>query len=66
MGMVLAGLSAVVAFISLDAAPVWSVIVIAVDVLAIHGLARNPEPPVDLTSASVRMDPARDVPLPPR
>jgi hypothetical protein len=66
IGMVLAGLSAVVAFISLDAAPIWSVVVIAVDVLVIHGLARNPEPPVDLTTASVRMDPGRDVPLPPR
>jgi hypothetical protein len=66
MGMVLAGLSAVVAFISLDAAPLWSVIVIAADVLVIHGLARNPDPPVDLRSEGMRRDAARDVPLPPR
>ena len=44
MAMILAGLSAVTAFISLGAAPVWGVVIIAVDVLAIWGLSRHPEP----------------------
>ena len=38
LGIVLAALSAVVSFTSLGAYPVWSIIVIALDVLIIHGL----------------------------
>jgi hypothetical protein len=44
MAMVLAGLSAVVAFISLGAAPAWGICIIALSVIAIWGLARQPEP----------------------
>ena len=38
LGIVLAALSAVVSFTSLGASPAWSIIVIAMDVLIIHGL----------------------------
>jgi uncharacterized membrane protein HdeD (DUF308 family) len=38
LGIVLAALSAVVSFTSLGAYPLWSILVIAVDVLVIHGL----------------------------
>jgi hypothetical protein len=38
LGIVLAALSAVVSFTSLGAYPVWGIIVIAMDVLIIHGL----------------------------
>jgi hypothetical protein len=38
LGIVLAALSAVVSFTSLGASPTWSIIVIALDVLIIHGL----------------------------
>ena len=38
LGIILASLSAVVSFTSLGAYPVWAIIVIALDVLIIHGL----------------------------
>jgi hypothetical protein len=38
LGIVLAAVSAVVSFTSLGAHPVWAIIVIAIDVLIIHGL----------------------------
>jgi hypothetical protein len=38
LGIVLASLSAVVTFFTLGAYPVWSIVVIAVDVLMIYGL----------------------------
>lgn len=44
MGMILAGLSAVVAFASLGAAPAWSIVIIAIDVLVIYGLSSHAEP----------------------
>jgi len=67
MGMVLAGLSAVVAFASLGAAPAWSIVIIAIDVLVIQGLARTPDVPVDI-GMTAGPDPARgrDLPIPPR
>jgi hypothetical protein len=64
-GMVLAGLSAVLAFVSLGTAPVWGVVVIAIDVLVIHGLARHPDPPFDLCSEPSRPI-ERDFPTTPR
>ena len=42
LGIVLAALSAVVSFTSLGAYPVWGIIVIAMDVLIIHGLTAHP------------------------
>ena len=65
-GMILAGVSAVVAFTSLDAAPVWSVIIIAIDVLVIHGLARNPARAVNLVPGSAGREHVGDRPMPPR
>jgi hypothetical protein len=38
LGIVLASLSAVVSFFTLGASPVWSIVVIAVDLLMIYGL----------------------------
>jgi hypothetical protein len=38
LGIVLASLSAVVSFFTLGALPVWSIVLIAVDVLVIYGL----------------------------
>ena len=38
LGIVLASLSAVLSFFSLGAFPVWSIVVIAVDILIIYGL----------------------------
>lgn len=38
LGIILAALSAVVSFTSLGASPTWSIIVITLDVLIIHGL----------------------------
>jgi hypothetical protein len=65
-GIVLAGASAVVAFASLDAAPVWSVVIIAVDVLVIRGLARHPDPPGEVGPGPDRTPVERDVPMGPR
>jgi hypothetical protein len=42
LGIVLAALSAVVSFTSLGAYPVWGIIIIAMDVLIIHGLTAHP------------------------
>ena len=44
LGIVLAALSAVVSFTSIGASPVWSITVIALDVLIIHGLTAHAEP----------------------
>jgi hypothetical protein len=63
-GMILAGVSAVVAFTSLDAAPIWSVIIIAIDVLVIHGLARNPAPAVDPVPDATEREHAAERPPP--
>lgn len=68
MGMVLAGLSAVFAFASLGAAPVGAAVVIAIDVLVIHGLSRHPDPQVDIHAerAAPSRPPGRDLPTTPR
>jgi len=42
LGIILASLSAVVSFTSLGAYPAWGIIVIALDVLIIHGLTAHP------------------------
>ena len=44
LGIILAALSAVVSFTSIGAVPVWSIIVIALDVLIINGLTVHAEP----------------------
>lgn len=44
MGIVLAALSAIMAFAALDAAPTQNVVLIAIDVLVIVGLTLHPEP----------------------
>ena len=38
LGIMLAALSAVISFTSIGAYPLWSILVIALDVLIIHGL----------------------------
>ena len=49
IGMLLAGLSAVVAFASLGAAPVWGAAIIGIDLLVIYGLAVHPDPEIELS-----------------
>ena len=50
LGIVLAAISAVVSFTSLGAFPVWSIVVIAIDVLIIHGLTTRADVSVHETA----------------
>jgi hypothetical protein len=43
LGLFFAGLSIVDSFVSLDAKPIWNLVVIAIDILIIHGLSTHPE-----------------------
>jgi hypothetical protein len=63
LGIVLASISAVVSFTSLGAFPVWSIVVIAIDVLIIHGLTTR----ADVTVHETAMGPQAPRPeVPPR
>jgi hypothetical protein len=44
IGIVLAAISATVSFASIGAYPLWSILVIVLDVLIIYGLTTHPEP----------------------
>ena len=50
LGIVLAAISAVVSLTSLGAFPVWSIVVIAIDVLIIHGLTTRADVAVHETA----------------
>lgn len=65
LGIVLAALSAVVSFTSIGAYPLWSILVITLDVLIIHGLTVHSE--VERPSMSLRgAPPTGSVPPPMR
>jgi hypothetical protein len=63
LGIVLASLSAVVSFTSLGAHPTWAIIVIAIDILIIHGLTiRASAAHPDIDAPYVRPDDGGDRP----
>ena len=65
MGMLLAGAAAVTAFISLGAAPVWGVVIIAISVAAIWGLARSPNAEMGWSDPAIPASSERRAAMPP-
>ena len=65
MGMLLAGASAITAFVSLGAAPLWGALIIAVSIAAIWGLARTPEPRAGRPDPSIPSSSDRHADMPP-
>jgi hypothetical protein len=63
LGIILAALSAVISFASIGAYPLWSILVITLDVLIIHGLTVHPD--VERSSTSLGGAPPRGSVPPP-
>jgi hypothetical protein len=64
--IVVAALSAVAWFASLDAAPAWGILVVALDVLAIYGLAIHGDVPSPAAPDAPPVEYERQAPPPPR